>query len=74
MTHAAYTFLQSVKHAAGFNVQGATGRNVNQHMREYTFPDQSKLRIYRAGLAAILKRHALPDCITGLRVNSFGKA
>jgi len=72
----AETEYHRIRNASAFNVDAsAKRRNVNQHMREYTFPDQSILRIFRDGRATVARKAGdFQTVIIGaLRVNAFGK-
>jgi len=69
-----YLALQEIKNLSAFSIQGAELRKINQFAREYTFPDNSVLRIYKSGKGeSYLENGGLCDCVSLLRVNSFGK-
>lgn len=69
----AYAMYHEIRNAAAFSLSGkATRRNVNQHMREYTFPDKSVLRIYRKGYAVATDTQGTPQVICDIRCNAFG--
>lgn len=64
-----------IRRARAFTIQGGKRRNVNQHMREYTFADGSILRVYRAGHASVSTGAGdYRTVIVGtLETNAFGK-
>lgn len=64
-----------VRRLAAFNVIGAKRRNVNQHMREYTFPDGSILRLYRDSKATVARAAGdYQTVIVGsILTNTFGR-
>ena len=64
-----------IRNASAFNVEGGQRRNVNQHMREYSFSDGSILRIYRKGHASVATGPGdYRTVIVGLlRTNAFGR-
>lgn len=72
----AQTEYNRIRKAVAFNIDPiATRRNVNQFMREYTFPDRSILRLYRDGRATVSRdKGDYQTLIIGeMRVNAFGK-
>lgn len=64
----AYTEYKRIRPLVAFNIsRDAKRKNINQHLRIYTFPDGSELYIYRSGKALV------PYQVCGLlKVNSFG--
>lgn len=50
-THQAALELERVASMSAFNVQGATGRRLNQHATLYSFPDGSRMLIRQTGRA-----------------------
>lgn len=70
----AYDEYNRIRHLAGFTIERAQARNVNQHMREYTFDDGSILRVYRSGCAAVATGPGDYRTITKgtIRANAFG--
>lgn len=67
MPNEAYNEYQRIRNLSAFSIN-AKRRNVNQHMREYTFNDGSTLLVYRSGKAVV------PHMVVGqLRVNAFGR-
>lgn len=72
----AYTEYNRIRTLSAFNIDpSAKRRNVNQHMREYTFQDGSILRIYRDSKATVARgRGDFETVVIGaIRVNAFGK-
>ncbi len=71
----AATEYYRIRKLTAFNVNGGKRRNVNQHMREYTFPDGSILRLYRDGRASVARRSGdFETVIVGtIAANVFGK-
>lgn len=69
MASKAYNEYQRIRNAVAFNVDSAAKRrNVNQHLRTYTFDDGSVLEIYKSGKAIV------PHQVVGqLCTNAFGK-
>lgn len=68
MSNKAYNEYNRIKNLSAFTVQGATRRNVNQHMRKYVFKDGSELEIYKSGKAVV------PHLVVGaIRCNAFGQ-
>lgn len=70
----AYLELQAIRKLAAFRIIGATQRKLNQFAREYTFPDGSILLIKRGKGESYIAKGGICDCVSILRVNSFGKA
>lgn len=63
-----------VRHLAAFTLTApAVRRNVNQHLREYTYPDGSILRLFRSGYATVaLGRGGLVAVIGTIRASAWG--
>jgi len=63
-----------VRHLAAFTLTApAKRRNVNQHVREYTYPDGSILRLFRRGYATVvLGRGGFVIVIGTIRANAWG--
>ena len=70
----AYLELQAIRKLAAFCIIGATQRKLNQYAREYTFADGSILLIKRGKGESYIAKGEKCDCVSILRVNSFGKA
>ena len=63
-----------VRHLAAFTLTApATRRNINQHVREYTYPDGSVLRLFRSGYATVVLGHGGAVIVIGtIRANAWG--
>jgi len=63
-----------IRTLAAFTVVGAQRRNINQHVRDYTFPDGSVLHIFRRGYAsATAAGHDAPVMVIGdIRAKAWG--
>lgn len=54
MASMAYDTYQQIRNLAAFTIKGHNkSRNVNQHLRIYTFPDNSELWLYASGKALV---------------------
>lgn len=63
-----------VRHLAAFTITApAKRRNVNQHVREYAYPDGSTLRLFRRGHATVVLGHGGFVIVIGtIRANAWG--
>lgn len=63
-----------IRTLAAFTITNAARRNINQHVRDYTFPDGSRLRIFARGYAtATAAGHDAPVMAIGvIRANAWG--
>jgi S-adenosylhomocysteine hydrolase len=63
-----------IRTLAAFTITNATRRNVNQYVRDYTFPDGSRLHIFRRGYAtATAAGHDAPVMVIGeIRAKAWG--
>jgi hypothetical protein len=71
-TFSAYETLKRIRSMLAFTIQGATRRRLNQHAIGYTFPDGSRLVVYKAGRAHAYRPDGLCELSALIRANAFG--
>ena len=62
---------QKIKNLSAFNIESAESKKINQHVREYTFPDTSVLKIHKKGEAKVI-HNGFVVIHGSLKTNAFG--